>query len=778
MTNLIPETDKKSGKQAGKPRKRVRESDIFELVEYGICFLLSKVFLFGVMSPFAIPVFAATFPKHKRFFAIVSVLLGLLSGGMGLRFLPYAAAVIITASTLILMKQELADKPRLSALFASLSVFVTGLVFVIFNGFLLYDFLCLLLESLFCFFAYFLFKEASDVIRTLRHRHVFDPAETMSLLCLCAAVFVSFFSVPALVGMAHVLSLTVILATALTCGFSLAGTAGILFGLVASLTADLPAETVATYGVLSLAAGLLQKKGRWGVLLAAFVSGTVSMACFSGNIDEVLEPYHILAAGVLLFLLPDHLLYTFGDMVGTPLAAEDSVERIRAVMTDRLSSASASFSALSDVFDKAVENRINQRMRDPGVLFDKTAETVCRDCSLMKFCWQKEYNETRRVMISLYERMRRKGFATGEDVPEHFRNGCIRLEPFLKQLNQNYEVHKVNLLWAGRVMESRHLVAEQFKNISSVLDHLQAELSAESMNSVYQERRLLSALDRKGLIAESVRVTGVDAREVVLRFSEEAPLPDAREVTAIVSKVVDVPMLKVPASCGDSPHVMRLAVQGRYTMEAGFAQVASHGDSVCGDNHLFSLSADGKFVLALSDGMGQGSDAEAQSQMTVHLLRRLLSAGFDKETALRLMNSMLLATDERECFATADLCFVNLYSGALEFIKIGASQSFVKSGEMVETVSCSSLPAGIVCNVEADRDLKYAKEGDFVVLVTDGVTDALSGETGGALAELISRFAGDSPQALADEILKTAVMQAGGKPKDDMTVIAAKLIAA
>ncbi len=778
MTNLIPKTDKKSGKEAQKPRKRVQESDMYELVEYGICFLLSKVFLFGVMSPFAIAVFAATFPKHKRFFAIVSVLLGLLSSGMGLRFLPYAGALVIISSALVLMKQELADKPRLTALFASLSVFVTGLVFVVFNGFLLYDFLCLLLESLFSFFAYFLFREASDVIRNLKHRHVFDPAETMSLLCLLAAVLVSFFSVPALVGAAHVLSLTVILATALTCGFSLAGAAGILFGLVASLTADLPAETMVTYSVLALVAGLFHKKGRWGVLLSALVSGTIAMVCFSGYLNEIIEPYHILAAGVLLFLLPDHLLYTFGDMVGTPLTAEDSVERIRAVMTDRLSAASASFSALSDVFDKAVENRINQRMRDPGLLFDKTAESVCKDCSLMKFCWQKEYNETRRVMISLYERMRRKGFASAEDVPEHFRTGCIRLEPFLTQLNRNYEVHKVNLLWAGRVMESRHLVAEQFKNISSVLDHLEVELSAESMDSVYQERRLLSALDRKGFVADSVRVTGVDAKEVVLHFSEEESLPDVRSVTAVVSKMLNVPMLKIPTPCDDSPFVMRFAEQTRYTMEAGFAQVASHRDGVCGDNHLFSLSADGKFVLALSDGMGQGSDAQAQSHMTVHLLRRLLSAGFDKETALRLMNSMLLATDEKESFATADLCFVNLYSGALEFIKIGASQSFVKSGERVETVSCSSLPAGIVCNVEADRDLKYAKEGDFVVLVTDGVTDALSGETGGALSELIRRFAGDSPQALADEILKTAVMQAGGKPKDDMTVIAAKLIAA
>ena len=213
-------------------------------------------------------------------------------------------------------------------------------------------------------------------------------------------------------------------------------------------------------------------------------------------------------------------------------------------------------------------------------------------------------------------------------------------------------------------------------------------------------------------------------------------------------------------------------------MESGFARVAGGNSLQSGDYHMMTVSADGRYILALSDGMGHGGRAEAQSSLTIHLIRRLLSAGFDKETALRLINSMLLVTSEQESFATADLCLVNLYSGAFEFIKIGAASSYVKRQDAVEKIGCTSLPAGILCNIEADCDLKFAREGDYVVMVTDGVTDALDQGDSDRLLRLVEDFSGDSAQRLADEILQAAITASGGVPKDDMTVLAARLIQA
>ncbi|MBR5236558.1 MAG: SpoIIE family protein phosphatase [Clostridia bacterium] len=762
-----------------KNRRKIRSFGIYEFVEYVFSFLLGKIYLFGAMSPFGISYFAAVFSKQKRSLCFLAVGLGILTAGMGLYAMKYAGALVITCAFGILMEKEFSERRWLYAVTSAGSLVVTGLVFIGFDGFMLYDILYQLLESILAFLSFFAFDRAAGLIRNLKNRHVFEPVETLSLLLLSSVSVISLGLVPYLQGISHVISLLIIFITGMTCGFSMACTAGVVLGLVNSLVDVLPAQVVAVYAVSSLCAGLLQKKGRIGVILGFFIANSVAVLYFNASSNNVVAFYYVLAAGVILCMIPDYFLSLFGQLVKAPDLAEDSVLRAREIMEDKLTEASKSFAALSSAFNDAVESRVNAEMRDPGLLFDKTANCVCRDCSLMKYCWQKEYNDTKKSLLTLYNRMEHRGTATIEDVPELFKNECIRLDAFLLNLNKHYELHKINQMWAGRVSESRSLVTEQFNNMSMVLEHLKKQMSLEPDESIVLERRIMAALDRKGIEAERVRVTGQENLEVMLALSDGVEEnKNLQHLTEIVSRAVEVPMVRLPSVRRGEDNRIKFVEKTRFSVAVGFAQVAGENGIVCGDHHMFSLSGEGRYILALSDGMGQGDDAEKQSNMTVHLIRQLLAAGFDKETALRLINSMLMVSTERESFATADLCLVNLYSGALEFIKIGASSSYVKNREGVERVSCTSLPAGIVRNVEADCDLKFAKDGDYVVMVTDGVSDILEHSGSDRLQKLIDDFSGETPQQLADEILRFALQMAGGQAKDDMTVLAARMSAA
>lgn len=776
MINQEIQSYERMGIPAAKRPKKRYDFNLYESIEYVFCFLLSKIHLFGALSPFGLSYFAAVFPGRKRPLGLLMACLGLAAAGMGLHFMQYAGALVILCATSVLMEKEFAERPWLYGLTAAVASALTGFVFVAFDGFLLYDVLYLVLESILVFLSYFVFRKATEVLRSFQGRTVFEPTETLSLLALCAGAVISLGSVPYLQGMAHVISLVLILIAGLTGGFALSCTTGVLLGLVNSLQELLPAQVVAVYAVSALCAGILQKRGRWGVTIGFLAANAAAMLYFNASVDTIIAYYHILMAGAILFLIPDRVLAVFGEAVRAPGYAEDSAARLREITENKLTAASQSFQELSAVFNEAVEKRIEAGLHDPSPLFDSTSDMICRDCSLMKYCWQKEYNDTRRSLLTLYRRMEQRGCAVKEDVPERFKNECIRLEEFLTLLNKNYDIHKVNLLWAGRVSESRNLVAEQFKNLSSVLEHIKCELSAEPTEGIRLERRLAAALDRNGLEAAHIRVYGSEALEVSLEVpSCGGERVCSTKIAAVLSSVLRVPMLRMPAVCGRERCRLRFAEQPRYTLEAGFAQVAGQSGSVCGDNYMLSQSADGKYILALSDGMGQGNEADSQSRMTLRLLRRLLAAGFDKETALQLINSMLMVSTEQESFATADLCLVNLYSGALEFIKIGASSSYHKSGQTVEKIPCSSLPAGIVCDIKADCELKYAKAGDFVLLVTDGVTDVLENGNENGLCRIIRDFTGESPQRLADEVLRRALAAGGGAARDDMTVLAGRL---
>ena len=66
----------------------------------------------------------------------------------------------------------------------------------------------------------------------------------------------------------------------------------------------------------------------------------------------------------------------------------------------------------------------------------------------------------------------------------------------------------------------------------------------------------------------------------------------------------------------------------------------------------------------------------------IDLLEQFLGSGFDKETAIRLIHSSMLLQTEGQSSATVDLCMADLYTGDCEFLKIGASTTFLKRGRL------------------------------------------------------------------------------------------------
>ncbi len=102
---------------------------------------------------------------------------------------------------------------------------------------------------------------------------------------------------------------------------------------------------------------------------------------------------------------------------------------------------------------------------------------------------------------------------------------------------------------------------------------------------------------------------------------------------------------------------------------------------------------DGKYLIAISDGMGSGKEAKKASSSAVKMLNRMLSSGFDKDTSLELINSSMYINSKEDSYATLDIAILDLYSGNMEFMKNGACPTFIKNKKDVTVVKSISLPA-------------------------------------------------------------------------------------
>ena len=176
--------------------------------------------------------------------------------------------------------------------------------------------------------------------------------------------------------------------------------------------------------------------------------------------------------------------------------------------------------------------------------------------------------------------------------------------------------------------------------------------------------------------------------------------------------------------------------------------------------------------MSLSDGMGSGETAAQESRKGIELLQQLLETGFSARSALKMVNTILLLTGVEQHPATLDLCCVDLCSGVLEAMKMGAVATFVLSDGQAEILDAGNLPAGVISQAEPVLLSRKLWDDDRVIMMTDGVLEACPGlEKERSLKEYLESMPMKTPQDMAERILRFACQNGG--MNDDMTVLVA-----
>ena len=206
----------------------------------------------------------------------------------------------------------------------------------------------------------------------------------------------------------------------------------------------------------------------------------------------------------------------------------------------------------------------------------------------------------------------------------------------------------------------------------------------------------------------------------------------------------------------------------------GAAKVTKDRETISGDNYMCTAEDNGQFFMCLSDGMGSGLEACKESEHVVDLLEQLVESGFSGESAAKLVNSVLNLQMRGGKFSTVDVSIIDLYTGMCHFLKAGAATTFIKRDQWVESISSESMALGLVFPADYESLTKKLYNGDFLIMVTDGVLDALPEERAEeTLKEIILQTHAKAPQELGRGILQKVLALCEYKAADDMTVLAA-----
>jgi len=372
-------------------------------------------------------------------------------------------------------------------------------------------------------------------------------------------------------------------------------------------------------------------------------------------------------------------------------------------------------------------------------------------------------------------------------INEIYRQKLLGYAESFQQLAHSFEGEFVGvgedrqrLLEEKKHWENQKVINDNLKEMAEIMSRMAKEdLRCEPMESRYQ-RMLTRALGEENIFVENLCYLPCDngQRGIVMTLSttEKGGIP-----TTEVEDMLSVLLRRPLQASALSPYLIDqrsrnflFVEEAKYIVLTGFAKVVRENETVSGDNYAFLESEKGKLTIMLSDGTGSGEKAGRDSGRVLDLMEKMLEAGYSVTSALNLMNSSLYAKAEDNNHPTIDICNLDLYQGICEFTKVGGALSFIKKRDTVEVVEHTNLPLGIFQNIDTKTQTRQLEDGDFVIMMSDGVLDAFEEEDyEEILKQVIEEITEQNPGEIAEKLLHFAIRSCGGHISDDMTIIVA-----
>jgi stage II sporulation protein E len=763
------------------------------IISAAAAFLLGRASFAGGIMPFGTAFYACTLGTHiNKALTYIFALLGMLSAGGGEQAYTGAAAMLLLGVINIPLKRVERISVYKLALISFAAVLIPNLIIISLQGFLMYDLLKSLIYSISVFAMVFVFKRVTNLIDGLKSKYEISSEDRVSIAIISALALSGLADITILgIEAKNVISVLVILVFSHKYGAAIGSASGAVIGLIVSISNPAAPAVIGSYALCGLLSGVLNKLGKLGSSLGACLGNVMLTVYLSGSGEAIVYLKElVLAIGVFL-ILPHKLFEAAGSFFGTATARYEDRKghstRIREITVERLKRFSRGFNELSRTLREISRTSTVSNNQDISSMFDRVAERVCKDCSLCMHCWDRNFYNTYQVMFTILERLDSKGRVEQNDIPQYFLERCERIGYFVETVNNACELFKSDILWKSKMGESRGLVTQQMEGLSRIISNLASEIEKDIQFKCDMENLIAQQLTKNGIRVDDVIAfeNSKGKYEITLYYKESAAkkLPTAALEKA-VSHVIGRRMVRDRAAVYKKKQkeksIIRLVEEEEFRITTGVARMSKSSGGISGDSYTFMNDGNGKFIIALSDGMGAGQKAAVQSKAAICLLEQLIEAGFDKDTAIKIINSVLVLQANDDSFATIDLSSVDLFAGKAEFIKIGAAPAFIIRHEGVEPVKAVSLPAGILNNIEMEPLAKRIESGNIIVMITDGIIDSFENSAEGTsgereLIKFLEEVESINPQEIADKILEKAYENWGGVPGDDMMVLAAKV---
>ncbi|MBO4262176.1 MAG: SpoIIE family protein phosphatase [Clostridia bacterium] len=531
---------------------------------------------------------------------------------------------------------------------------------------------------------------------------------------------------------------------------------------------------IAVFALYAVAAQIFTEYSR--LIAALSVVGVESALFFLTNVyaggNYYVAALILIPVSIFAFL-PEKLFVNVNRRIRiyrTPSLNKYSVNRARAALSDKvyeiaaaLDETSRSVGAFSCGLpsEKSVVKKIT----------DELVERACLSCPSYNKC-RNDCLADRAALIKAVRIGLSKGKFNLIDLPNAIAGPCERNNDFSETLDGLIKEYALKRTEAESMGKGRELVSVQAAGLSEALKGLAFSTGSQSESDSSLEKAIYENLARCGIYASEITVFGEDADTEINLVVPPAVVKNPLFLEAINEITGYKSIIVGRLNFTDDLSAITVRRAPKFDAAFGIAQKTKEGKRSSGDSHSMTRISENKFMIALNDGMGSGEDAMNTSCRAISLIESLFKSGLPPEAVLSTANKILSFSSEDD-FTALDLGLINLDNGEADLIKVGSPYSFIITDESVKIIEGNSLPLGIVEEIKPTVIRSTLGNGDVMMLVSDGVSDAFGSASD--MTDYLSTKRTVNPKALADDVLTKALTMTDGKAKDDMTVYCVRL---
>ncbi len=400
---------------------------------------------------------------------------------------------------------------------------------------------------------------------------------------------------------------------------------------------------IAAYSISGMMAGVLNRFGKIGVVVG-FALGNVVLAYVSnGYTVELIHFKEILIACIGLLAVPNSLHIDLEEFIGNtkllPITPDRGLNKskevaqnlnqvsqaIQEMATTYTQAEQSSYDANKQIFIAELLNSL-EPYKD-NMLYEDIADTEGTIIEqIFKFLLDKQEID-RQALLEIFAKC--NSYIVGfddKDVSQYLEENISQM---VRMINISYKATKSDFIWKKRVEENQKNMGKQLDGVSKAIQKMAKGIENDIENEAQYEKpkaEIIELLKQKNILVEdiSIKKEGRYMLEVYLdEILETAKIENIEKIATQVLKETIV--LNEEASVGKK---LNFLSDDKYVMAIGIGEETKSQSELSGDAMLNMRLKDGKYLVAISDGMGTGTKARQSSTRSIKNVRKSVTIWF------------------------------------------------------------------------------------------------------------------------------------------------------